>query len=119
MRQPMMDFERYEVVTALFPFIDMPQRKPRPVVVLSAAGFNAANGHLIGAMITTGAGSRWPSDYVIHDLAAAGLTHRSVIRWKVFTLPFSEIGRRIGELSETDRDAFRNACEAVLPSSPS
>ena len=111
----MMDFERFEVVTALFPFIDMPQRKPRPVLILSAAEFNSRNGHIIGTMITTGAGSHWPSDHVILDLESAGLTHRSVIRWKVFTIPFSEIGRRIGRLSEADRSTFHRACETILP----
>ncbi|KQP58786.1 MULTISPECIES: type II toxin-antitoxin system PemK/MazF family toxin [unclassified Methylobacterium] len=114
----MTDFERFDVVTALFPFLDVPRRKPRPVLVLSAKAFNALHGHVVGAMITTGAASHWPSDHVIHDLAPAGLSHRSVIRWKVFTLPFAEIGRRIGHLSETDRRTFGAACEAILPGSP-
>lgn len=99
----MMAFERFDVLTALFPFLDIPVKKPRPVLVLSARAFNAEHGHVIGAMITTGAAGPWPSDHVIPDLAAAGLTHRSVVRWKVFTLPDAIIGHRIGALGAADR----------------
>ena len=104
-----MAFERFDVLTALFPFLDIPVRKPRPILVLSVGAFNAGHGHVIGAMITTAAAGSWPSDHVIRDLAAAGLTHRSVVRWKVFTLPDSVIGRRIGALHEADRLAVEAA----------
>jgi len=92
----MTGFERFDILTALFPFIDMPVHKPRPVLVLSNAGFNAANGHVAVAMITTGAGSHWPSDCPIHDLAPAGLRTPSIVRCKLFTVPNAQIGRRIG-----------------------
>jgi len=110
-------FERFDVLTALFPFLDIPVRKPRPVLVLSTRAFNAEHGHIIGAMITTGADSHWPSDHVIQNLAAAGLKHRSVIRWKVFTLPASVIGRRIGALDAADRLAL-DAASAQTFSQP-
>ncbi|WP_375463871.1 type II toxin-antitoxin system PemK/MazF family toxin [uncultured Methylobacterium sp.] len=57
----MMAYDRFDVLKVLFPFIDLPIRKPRPVLVASPATFNAANGHVVVAMITTGAGSHWPS----------------------------------------------------------
>lgn len=96
--------DRWDVVTALFPFTDVSARKPRPVLVLSNRVFNVAHGHMVGAMITTGAASSWPSDHPIQDLAAAGLTHASVVRWKIFTLPESVVGRTIGALAKKDRD---------------
>lgn len=107
-------YERYDVLTALFPFIDVPVRKPRPVAVLSNAAFNTANGHVVTAMITTGAGSRWPSDHPIIDLAAAGLKHPSVVRCKLFTLPNTQIGRRIGQLAAADRAQLAAHFEAIL-----
>ena len=109
-----MAFERWDVVTALFPFTDVAIRRPRPVLVLSGAGFNRYQGHLIGCMITRGARSRWPSDHGILDLAPTGLRHASVVRWKVFTLPFAVLGRRIGALSEPDRTAVAAARDGVL-----
>ncbi|MGU3539118.1 type II toxin-antitoxin system PemK/MazF family toxin [Methylobacterium sp. A54F] len=114
----MTGYERFDVLTALFPFLDLPQRKPRPILVLSTGAFNAMHGHLIAAMITTGAGSHWPSDYAITDLAAAGLQHRSVIRWKVFTLAFGGIGRRIGHLSDIDGHAVRARLDGILYGAP-
>ena len=112
----MTGFERFDILTALFPFIDMPVHKPRPVLVLSNAGFNAANGHVAVAMITTGAGSHWPSDCPIHDLAPAGLRTPSIVRCKLFTVPNAQIGRRIGRLSEADRSRIGSHLDAILGS---
>jgi mRNA interferase MazF len=111
-----MAFEQYDVVTALFPFTDAPVRKTRPVVVLSTGTFNAAHGHIIGAMITTAAHSRWPSDHVILDPAASGLKRPSVVRWKVFTLPFTVIGGCIGAMAEPDRRMLSEAFATIAPS---
>jgi mRNA interferase MazF len=110
----MTGFERWDVLTALFPFTDTPIRKPRPVLVLSSQAFNAGHGHIIGCMVTTGAGSSWPSDHPIIDLTATGLTHRSVVRWKVFTLPLRLIGRQIGSLAAVDREAVVSSRQAIL-----
>jgi mRNA-degrading endonuclease toxin of MazEF toxin-antitoxin module len=98
-----MTFDRFDVVVTLFPFTDMEQSKPRPVLVLSAAIFNEAHDHIIGAMITTGAGSRWNSDVDIADLAAAGLNQSCVLRWKIFTLPVGLVAKRIGRLADADQ----------------
>jgi mRNA-degrading endonuclease toxin of MazEF toxin-antitoxin module len=109
-----MAFDRYDVVTALFPFSELDVRKPRPALVLSGALFNREHGHLVASMITTGARSRWPSDHVTVDLAGTGLSHRSVVRWKLFTLPFTVIGRRIGALSPADRKAVEAKLRTIL-----
>jgi mRNA-degrading endonuclease toxin of MazEF toxin-antitoxin module len=110
----MTGFERFDVLTALFPFIDIPVHKPRPVLVLSGVGFNVANGHVVVAMITTGAGSRWPSDCPILDLTAAGLGHPSIVRCKLFTVPNAQIGRKIGHLSDSDRARIGAHLDAIL-----
>jgi mRNA-degrading endonuclease toxin of MazEF toxin-antitoxin module len=110
----MIDFDRWDVVIALFPFTDVPVRKPRPTLVLSGADFNRSHGHVISAMITTGAGSRWPSDYAIGDPSAAGLLVPSLVRWKVFTIPAALIGRRAGALAEADRRDIARLRNAIL-----
>jgi mRNA interferase MazF len=110
----MTGFERWDVVTALFPFTGAPVRKPRPVLVLSNGAFNRAHGHLIGCMITTGAGSSWPSDHPISDLPSTGLSHASVVRWKVFTLPAHLLGRRIGTLAAADRAGVASGLAAIM-----
>jgi mRNA-degrading endonuclease toxin of MazEF toxin-antitoxin module len=98
----MIAFERWDVVTALFPFTDVAVRRPRPVLVLSGAEFNRQHGQLVGCMITRALQSRWPSDHEILDLGPMGLRHASVVRWKLFTLPFTVVSRRIGTLATVD-----------------
>jgi mRNA-degrading endonuclease toxin of MazEF toxin-antitoxin module len=108
-------FDRWDVVTALFPFTDAPvKKKPRPVLVLSNGSFNSEHGHLIACMITTARHSRWPSDHGIANLTLAGLSHASVVRWKVFTLPLHLLGRKIGTLGETDRAGIAAAMARIM-----
>jgi hypothetical protein len=112
-------FDRWDVAVALFPFTDVGMRKPRPVLVLSDRGFNQAHGHFIAAMITTGSDSQWPSDCRIGDLAACGLKHASVVRWKLFTLPAAVAPRKIGALGPGDRTAVADVLGRLLPASGS
>jgi mRNA interferase MazF len=95
--------ERCDVVVVPFPFINSGQVKSRPAVVLSHRNFNEAHSASLLAMVTTAARSHWPSDVPISDLAAAGLSHASTIRMKLFTLENALIARRIGTLASADR----------------
>jgi mRNA-degrading endonuclease toxin of MazEF toxin-antitoxin module len=106
--------ERWDIAVALFPFTDMAQRKPRPVVVLSHAAFNAVHAHAIVAMVTTGASSHWPSDHAIADLGPTGLSHASVVRWKIFTLPLSLVARKAGRLGTEDRGVLSSKMAGLL-----
>lgn len=106
--------KRWDVAVALFPFTESDQRKPRPVVVLSDSAFNEAHGHVIAAMITTGARSQWPGDHAIAELEPTGLSHASVVRWKLFTLPREIIARRIGALGSQDRGTCAAKMAGIL-----
>jgi mRNA interferase MazF len=103
-----------EVVVVPFPFVDRPITKTRPALVLSSRDFNEEHDQSILAMITTGANSSWPSDIVIGDGEHAGLSHRSVVRWKVFTLPNQIILKRIGMLGAEDVAAVKHAARRHL-----
>ncbi len=93
---------RWDVVIVPFPFIDKPADKRRPAVVLSSPEFNQG-GHTVMAMITTGANSVWTGDVRLTDLAAAGLPHSCLVRWKVMTLDNRIVQRRSGALGAADR----------------
>jgi mRNA interferase MazF len=67
-----MSFERFDVVVVPFPFVDAPETKPRPALVLSTAVFNRVNRHAVLAMITRATHARWPSDHPIADLGPDG-----------------------------------------------
>jgi mRNA interferase MazF len=79
-------------------------------MVLSNSAFNDGNGQTILAMITSARSSSWPTDLPIEHAQSTGLEHRSVVRWKLFTIPNEMILRRVGALADTDR---RRAAEAT------
>ena len=96
-------YDRWDILVAPFPFTDMDKKKRRPVLVISSAEFNQNHRHVIVAMVTTAAGSKWQTDHSIIDLTPTGLSRPSVVRWKLVTLDFSIIIRRCGTLSPDDR----------------
>lgn len=110
----MTTYQSLDVVVGLFPFVDAPVRKPRPILIVSNAAFHNDHDRIIGAMITTGAGSAWPSDTPITDLAAAGLRHASLVRLKLFTLPAQAIATRIGALGARDAREIRARFRACI-----
>jgi mRNA interferase MazF len=103
-----------DVVVVPFPFVDRPIVKRRPALVLSGREFNGSNGHSLFLMITTGAGSHWPSDREIGDGDSTGLSHPSLIRWKAFTLPNQAILRRIGRLAAADLSSIEEQVRVSL-----
>lgn len=104
-----------DVVVVPFPFVDLAAEKRRPSLILSRLPFNRSSGHSICAMITTASRTRWPSDLIIDDLAAAGLKRPCVVRWKLFTLPNEIILKLAGKLGEIDRGNVISAARAILP----
>lgn len=108
--------ERFAVVRVPFPFTDRQTRKRRPAVVLSPAAFQRDCGHLLLAMITSAQRSRWPLDWAIDDLQAAGLTQPCLVRFKIFTLDERLVLGSIGALSPTDRAGVAARLSTLLPS---
>lgn len=96
-------YEFGDTVLVPFPFTDLPVSKRRPSVVLSSRAFSEASGQSVMGMITTGARSTWTGDIAIGDLVEAGLSHPSLIRFKLFTLPNDLIVRQLGRLSQADQ----------------
>jgi mRNA interferase MazF len=108
------NYQRWDILVAPFPFTDANVEKKRPVLVLSSAEFNKQHRQVITAMITTAAGSSWPTDHTIIDLSETGLTHSSYIRWKIVTLDYKVITRRCGSLSANDRGIVTARMAGIL-----
>jgi mRNA interferase MazF len=107
-------YARWDVLVAPFPFTDLDRSKRRPVLVLSSASFNQDHRHVVAAMITTAAGGEWTTDHRILDLAPTGLSHASVVRWKLVTLDESIIIRRCGTLGAEDRGLVAARMAGIL-----
>lgn len=97
--------DHWSIVAVPFPFMERPALRRRPALVISTNSFNAANDHTIMAMITAAGLDTWPSDHALLKPQEAGLKHACYVRWKTFTLPNSLIVKKIGELSDEDREA--------------
>jgi mRNA interferase MazF len=102
-----MTYNSYDVVTVPFPFTDKTATKKRPALVLSKQEYQCKTGHLILLMITSANNSSWSSDIQISDLSAVGLKNPSVIRFKMFSLDERLIIKKIGNLSELDRQKVK------------
>lgn len=96
----MMSYEPGTVVEVPFPFIDRPERKRRPALVVGGVPEVA-----LLAMITSAKRSSWSSDVTLSDWKRAGLRAPSVVRLKVFSIEPEVILTARGVLSPTDRAA--------------
>lgn len=112
---PSTTFDWWDVALSVFPYVEKPRDKLRPILVLSSAEYNASHDVVVAAMITSATSERWTSDLDIEDLQSAGLDRRSRVRWKIFTLPTDVIERRLGCLSQTDRSSATQRLSAIFP----
>jgi mRNA interferase MazF len=108
-------FKPFDILVVPFPFTDSTAVKRRPALVLSAEAFQNRIGHLAVAMITSRENRGWPLDVEISDLPAAGLSHPSVVRMKLFTLDERFVLRKAGRLATTDQAAVRRSLKLLLP----
>jgi mRNA interferase MazF len=109
-----MTCEQWDVAVVPFPFVDAPQTKARPVLIVSGNAFNQLEGHCLAAMITTAKRSEWTGDTAIADLGAAGLAVPSLIRLKFFTLDVRLTVRTLGQLATKDRTRFKKNFERYI-----
>ena len=110
-----MTYKTYDVVVVPFPFTDKTSSKRRPALVLSDAhAFNIPVGQSVLAMIISAVNSSWPLDVALSDLDRAGLTSASIVRMKLFTLDHALVLRKIGVLSEEDRQQVQQSVHTLL-----
>jgi len=108
-------FDRFAVVRVPFPFTDRKATKNRPALVLAdLAALDPPADQSVMAMITTANHPPWPLDCPITDLAAAGLTAPSKVRWKFFTLDHRLVRGRLGCLAAGDEARVRRALAGLL-----
>ena len=67
------------------------------------------------AMITSHENGGWPLEVELRDLAAAGLSHPSEVRIKLWTLDERFVLRKAGSLAAPDRASVRRALAMLLP----
>jgi mRNA interferase MazF len=111
---PIVTYRPFDVLVLPFPFTDSTAVKRRPALVVSVEQFQDRIGHLVLAMITSRENRGWPLDVELTDVRAAGLSHPSVVRMKLFTLDERFVLRRAGRLAEPDRRAVQRSVRLLL-----
>ena len=106
----------FAVVVVPFPFVDRATTRRRPALALSTEAFNRSHPAALLAMITTARSGDWPSDVVIEDWQAAGLTVPCRVRFKLFTLDTTLIVGALGQLSDNDKSRVATALRSVVAS---
>jgi mRNA interferase MazF len=110
-----MIYEPFDVVVVPFPFNDSAQTKRRPALVLSRHNnFGNQIGHSVLAMITSRKNASWPLDCEITSKKNSGLPAPSVVRMKLFTLDNRFIIRKIGSLSDADRNKVQQSLSQIF-----
>ena len=99
----------------LLDFQGVKQTKRRPAVVLSSPFYHRHRPDVIVGLITSQVDSATsPTDYLLRDWAQARLIQRSAFRSFLLTLPRSAIKRRIGKLSDRDRQSVLERLQRVF-----
>ena len=110
-----MTYSQFDIVVVPFPFTEASTSKRRPAIILSSKkNFNASTKRSVMAMITTASHAPWALDVPIMDLKLAGLKAASVIRMKLFTLDSVLVIKRIGTLSQGDREAVKQTLQELF-----
>lgn len=113
--KPTKIYNTFEIVVVPFPFIDSPNVKKRPAIILSSLDFNRESSACVMAMITSALHFSWPGDIMINDLKSAGLPVESIIRMKLFTLDQRLILKKLGTLSRKDQNDLVLAIKQLFP----
>lgn len=94
----------WDVVVVPFPFTDQRTTKVRPAVIVSTDSLSKHNGKYVLAMITSASNAAQYGDVSISDIKTAGLPVASAVRpSKLAVIEESDLHKRIGTLSQTDR----------------
>lgn len=105
----------WEVWVVPFPYSDQLAEKRRPALVISHPDLPRDHAVVWLAMITSTRINPWSSDVVVSDLAAAGLPIPSRVRIaKIATLEPSRMLKRLGRLSQPDREAVLKGVRRFL-----
>jgi mRNA interferase MazF len=107
-------YEFGDVVLVAFPFSDQREHKKRPAVVVSSQLFHRSRADLLLMAITSQLSARRPGDLEVREWQGAGLLKPSLVKPIVATLEQSLVLKRLGRLSEPDRNGLAQVIRTVF-----
>ncbi|MDX2224069.1 MAG: type II toxin-antitoxin system PemK/MazF family toxin [Rhodospirillaceae bacterium] len=112
-----MIFDRWDVIVAPYPYVEISRAKLRPALVLTARGFNGRHAACFAAMISTARQMTdlRDDDVQIEDLEQAGLRRPCVVRLsRVTTVDLEATVRKIGMLDVRQRPKVEGIVKEAL-----
>ena len=109
--------DRWDLILAPYPYVEVFDAKVRPALVLTVESFNARHQVCFAAMITTAKAltDLRDDDFAMADLNGTGLTRPCVIRMsRISTIDLSDGVRKIGEVARTERTKVERTLKAAL-----
>lgn len=110
----MTSFEFGDVVLVPFPFTDQSTTKKRPTVIVSSQTYNSERPDVIVMAATSQARPANNFDIPVTDWQTAGLIKASVVKPVIATVEKALVIKRLGRLSEKDRQALAEGLKRVL-----
>ena len=108
--------KRWDVVRLTFPYVEGPDAKKRPALIVSTEPLTANYRVLWAMMITTAKAGTLAEDIPIKDPAAAGLPDDCVIRpSRLFTISADLLDRRLGAIRPQERNAVAAFLKKHIP----
>lgn len=105
-----------DVILVPFPFTDQSTSKKRPAVVVSGDFYHRAGEDLIILAITSQTRRRRALDREIENWRDAGLLKPSMLKPVITTIQAKLVLRKLGEISEHDRNVVRELLQVMLSS---
>ena len=108
-------YDTFDVVEVPFPFSDLPKSKIRKALVLTPESMNGPNSATTLMMITSRSNSTWIGDTQLMNWREAGLKKPCYVRLKFFTPDNKLIIKKIGELTQNDKDLVSKTLRGLIP----
>jgi len=100
-------YKKWDIILVPFPFTDLKTSKKRPALIISPDEYNEKLDVII-AFITSKLDLEYRiGDYKIQDWKKSNLPKPSMIRMKFATIDKSIIVKKIGKLSDKDKNEFK------------
>ena len=100
------NYKKWEIVLVPFPFTNLTTNKKRPALIISPDKYNV-EADVVIIFITSKLDLKYRiGDYKIKEWENAGLPKPSMIRMKFATIDKTIIIKKLGSLSENDKNEF-------------
>ena len=110
----MTNYKKGEVYLANVIFTDGSEVKKRPVVIVSGKDFNNKRDEIIVSAITSNIIRKIYGDISIKNWEKAGLLYPSVATGLLFTMKKDLLGKKLGNLTESDLIDLNNSIASNL-----